>query len=109
MARSRAERYTARALRFLSRAILAVLGLVARASSFAAPLGAPSPSPVRACLTGCPAAAAVTTAAASTSSRNRRSVPPPTEELLLLSGVELARRIRRKEVRGAGRLGVGKA
>ncbi|XP_015282018.1 PREDICTED: fatty-acid amide hydrolase 2 [Gekko japonicus] len=92
MARSRAERYTARVLRLLSRAFLALLGLVARASA----LAAPSPSPA----TASPPAAATTTATCPLSSPSRkvRCVPPPSNELLLVPGVELARRIRRKEV-----------
>ncbi|XP_077164151.1 fatty-acid amide hydrolase 2 [Paroedura picta] len=80
MALSRAERFAARALRFLSRVLLALLGLVSRASSLAAPGPTPPPPPP------------------SSPRRNARAVPPPTHELLLLSARELARRIRRKEV-----------
>lgn len=92
MALSRTERYAARALRFLSRAFLALLGLVARASR--PPFSSSSP-------------AAGSPPASSLCARKIRSVPPPTHELLFLSGVELARRIRRKEVRGAGWEGGG--
>ncbi|XP_054852806.1 fatty-acid amide hydrolase 2 [Eublepharis macularius] len=83
MALSRAERYAARLLRLVSRALLALLGLVSRASSLAA--AAPSPSPA-------------SPAASPRAWRKAPCVPPPAHELLLLSGVQLARRIRRKEV-----------
>ncbi|XP_060105657.1 fatty-acid amide hydrolase 2 [Heteronotia binoei] len=84
MARSRTERYAARLLRLLSRALLALLGLAARASRLPAPSPSPSPSPA--------------TASPPSASCKVRSVPPPSQELLLHSGVELARRIRCHEV-----------
>ncbi|XP_048370783.1 fatty-acid amide hydrolase 2 [Sphaerodactylus townsendi] len=80
MAVSRAERCAARVLRLVSRAFVALLGLVSRAPALATP--APfSPA-------GCPGSAP----------RKARCVPPPSDELLFLSGVELARRIRSKAV-----------
>nr|XP_056715556.1 fatty-acid amide hydrolase 2 [Euleptes europaea] len=92
MALSGAERYAARLLRWLSRAFLVLLGLLLRASSLAAP-AAPSPPAL-----GSPPAAAAAACAPSSASRKARCVPAPTQELLLLPGVELARRIRSKEV-----------
>ncbi|XP_061454739.1 fatty-acid amide hydrolase 2 [Rhineura floridana] len=83
MALSRAERCVVLVLRFLSRAVLALLSLGARASSFAFPGGA----------------AATATAAPAAAPRRARAVPPPDQPLLLLSAVELARRIRRREVK----------
>ncbi|KAL8180985.1 UNVERIFIED_CONTAM: hypothetical protein K2H54_043437 [Gekko kuhli] len=94
MASSRAERYAARVLRLLSRAFLALLGLVSRASS----LAAPSPSLATASPPAAAAAASpLSCRAAFLQSRKVRCVPPPSDELLLVPGVELARRIRRKE------------
>ncbi|XP_034969196.2 fatty-acid amide hydrolase 2 [Zootoca vivipara] len=86
MALSRAERCVVLVLRFLSGALLALLSLAARASTLRSPLRA--------------AAAAPAAAASSSPGPSRaRAVPPPEQPLLLLSAVELARRIRRREVK----------
>ncbi|XP_062997953.1 fatty-acid amide hydrolase 2 [Elgaria multicarinata webbii] len=81
MALTRAERCVVLLLRCLSRAFLAVLSLAARASSFASRKAVPAASS-----SGAPRKAL-------------RAVPPPDQPLLLLSALELARRIRRREVK----------
>lgn len=73
MALSRVERFVVLLLRLVSRACLAVLGLL------------PAPAPPRA---ASPAPA--------------RAVPPPRSALLLLPARELARRLRLRQVRGGG-------
>ena len=80
MALSRVERFVVLLLRLVSRACLAVLGLL------------PAPAPPRA---ASPAPA--------------RAVPPPRSALLLLPTRELARRLRLRQVRGGVRVmrGVG--
>lgn len=80
MALSRVERFVVLLLRLVSRACLAVLGLL------------PAPAPPRA---ASPAPA--------------RAVPPPRSALLLLPARELARRLRLRQVRGGVRVmrGVG--
>ncbi|KAJ6663255.1 hypothetical protein lerEdw1_010391 [Lerista edwardsae] len=83
MALSRAERCVVLLLRFLSGVLLALLGLVSRASALSASSGNAVSPP----------------GAGPGPQRKTRCVPPPTQELLLLSAVELARRIRRKEVK----------
>lgn len=77
MALSRAERFVVLLLRLVSRACLAVLGLL------------PAPAPPRA---ASPAPA--------------RAVPPPRSALLLLPARELARRLRLRQVRGGGGSGL---
>lgn len=80
MALSRVERFVVLLLRLVSRACLAVLGLL------------PAPAPPRA---ASPAPAL--------------AVPPPRSALLLLPARELARRLRLRQVRGGVRVmrGVG--
>ncbi|XP_034637454.1 fatty-acid amide hydrolase 2 isoform X1 [Trachemys scripta elegans] len=79
MALSRAERCLVLLLRLLSRAFLVLLSLAARASAALAPKPPALPPPA-----GAPPA---------------RCVPPPGQPLLLLSARQLARRIRRREVK----------
>ncbi|XP_030431170.1 fatty-acid amide hydrolase 2 isoform X1 [Gopherus evgoodei] len=79
MALSRAERCLVLLLRLLSRAFLVLLSLVARASAALAPRPPALPQPA-----GAPPA---------------RCVPPPSQPLLLLSARQLARRIRRQQVK----------
>ncbi|XP_065267285.1 fatty-acid amide hydrolase 2 [Emys orbicularis] len=79
MALSRAERCLVLLLRLLSRAFLVLLSLAARASAALAPRPPALPPPA-----GAPPA---------------RCVPPPGQPLLLLSARQLARRIRRREVK----------
>ncbi|XP_050821485.1 fatty-acid amide hydrolase 2 isoform X3 [Gopherus flavomarginatus] len=79
MALSRAERCLVLLLRLLSRAFLVLLSLVARASAALAARPPALPQPA-----GAPPA---------------RCVPPPSQPLLLLSARQLARRIRRQQVK----------
>ncbi|KAH1164941.1 fatty-acid amide hydrolase 2 isoform X1 [Mauremys mutica] len=79
MALSRAERCLVLLLRLLSRAFLVLLSLAARASAALGPRPPALPQPA-----GAPPA---------------RCVPPPGQPLLLLSAGQLARRIRRREVK----------